>query len=78
MKELYLIECTGPSEWNNSEEACAVRWVQNMPGFLAPREYIYLREVFHDRENKIIVLVSRECDHADYPVNKKLVSTILF
>jgi len=74
VKELYLIECTGSSDWNGREEACAIRWIQNMPGFLTPREYIYLREIFHDKNNKLIILISRECNHKDYPINKKLVS----
>jgi len=74
VKELYLIECTGTSEWNSRNEACAIRWVQKMPGgFLSPREYIYFREFFHDEENKLIVLTAREADHPEYPPSKGLV-----
>jgi len=74
VKELYEIECTGTSEWNSRNEACAIRWVQKMPGgFLSPREYIYFREYFHDEENKLIVITAREVEHPEYPPSKGLV-----
>ena len=76
VKELYEIECTGTSEWNSRNEACAIRWVQKMPGgFLSPREYIYFREYFHDEENKLIVITAREAEHPDFPPSKGLVSS---
>lgn len=44
-----------------------------MPGgLLRAREYIYLREVFHDPKNKTVTIIARELPGLD--PDKKLVS----
>ena len=61
VKELDVLECWEGNGESAAGESCAFRWVQKMPGgLLSPREYIYLREVFHDPENKTVTIIARE------------------
>lgn len=70
VKELAQLEC---DESSRADESCIFRWVQKMPGGLMyPREYIYLRDVFHDAESKTVTIIQR--DIPGYPEeNSKLV-----
>jgi len=70
VKELDLLDCSENGEI--SDESCVFRWVQKMPGgLLRAREYIYLREVFHDPKNKTVTIIARELPGLD--PDKKLV-----
>lgn len=61
VKELTQLECEEGASRHGPGEACVYRWVQTMPGrLLYPREYIYLREVFHDPEEKLITILARD------------------
>lgn len=42
-------------------ESCVYKWVQKMPGaLLKSREYIYLREVFHFPEDRMVIIAAHD------------------
>ena len=76
IRDIKIVESLTPesAQWNGRDEGVVIRWVAKMPAFLSPREYIYFREVFHNKEDKLIVIVARECDHPQFEqVEKGLV-----
>ena len=76
IRDIKIVESLTPesAQWNGRDEGVVIRWVAKMPAFLSAREYIYFREVFHNKEDKLIVIVARECDHPQFEqVEKGLV-----
>ena len=76
IRDIKIVESLTPesAQWNGRDEGVVIRWVAKMPAFLSAREYIYFREVFHNKDDKLIVIVARECDHPQFDqVEKGLV-----
>lgn len=71
IKSIGIVDTLTDSSWNGHDEGVVIRWVQKMPAFLSAREYIYIREVFHNRDEKLIAIVARECDHPDHVNQEK-------
>ena len=73
IKSIEIIDTLSDNGWNGRDDGVVIRWIQKMPAFLSSREYVYIREVFHNRDDKLIAIVSRECDHPDVKQEKGLV-----